>query len=112
MARGRGKGRGSGKRFAAVSAEEIEQRNARLAEFDAARQQRRADTDSDDDDGSVDSAKKAAEREALLVGMRVAEMSVDDGEEGGDKVSVLDVNVFYRRRQPKTRGQPLSLICK
>ena len=112
MARGRGKGRGSGKRFAAVSAEEIEQRNARLAEFDAARQQRRADTDSDDDDGSVDSAKKAAEREALLVGMRVAEMSVDDGEEGGDKVSVLDVNVFYRRRQAKTRGQPLSLICK
>ena len=40
MARGKGKrggGRGSGKRFAAQSAEEIEQRNERLAAFDAAR---------------------------------------------------------------------------
>eukprot|EP00581_Thalassiosira_minuscula_P020043 CAMPEP_0183716940 /NCGR_PEP_ID=MMETSP0737-20130205/10680_1 /TAXON_ID=385413 /ORGANISM="Thalassiosira miniscula, Strain CCMP1093" /LENGTH=265 /DNA_ID=CAMNT_0025946277 /DNA_START=53 /DNA_END=850 /DNA_ORIENTATION=- len=84
MARGKGKrgGRGSGKRFAAQSAEEIEQRNARLAEFDAARAKRRADAeeDGDDDDGSVDSAQREAEREAMLVGRRVAEMSVGDDE--------------------------------
>lgn len=88
MARGKGKrggGRGSGKRFAAQSAEEIEQRNARLAEFDAARQQRRADAEEDgDDDGSVDSAQKEAEREAMLVGRRIAEMSVEgEDDEGG-----------------------------
>ena len=98
MARGKGKrggGRGSGKRFAAQSAEEIEQRNARLADFDAARAKRRADADEDedgdDDDGSVDSAQREAEREAMLVGRRVAEMSVDDNdgdddEEGGNWV--------------------------
>jgi len=92
MARGKGKrggGRGSGKRFAAVSAEEIEQRNARLAEFDAARQKRRAEADDgeggggddDADNGSVDDAQKELEREAMLVGRRVADMSVGDDEE-------------------------------
>ncbi len=91
MARGKGKrggGRGSGKRFAAQSAEEIEQRNARLADFDAARAKRRADAEEgedDDDEGSVDSAQREAEREAMLVGRRVAEISVDDDddEDGG-----------------------------
>ena len=76
MARGKGKrgvGRGSGKRFAAQSAEEIEQRNARLAEFDG----------DDEEDGSVDSAQKEAEREAMLVGKRVAEISMgEEGEKG------------------------------
>ena len=94
MARGKGKrggGRGSGKRFAAVSAEEIEQRNARLAEFDAAREKRRADADGDgedDDDKSVDEAQKELERDAMLVGRRVAEMAVEDdeGEDGGEWV--------------------------
>lgn len=92
MARGKGKrggGRGSGKRFAAQSAEEIEQRNARLADFDAARAERRKDAeDGDDDDGSVDSAQREAEREAMLVGRRVAEMSMDDDDEddGGNWV--------------------------
>ena len=86
MARGKGKrggGRGSGKRFAAQSAEEIEQRNARLAEFDAARARRRADADADDDDDdkSVDSATREAEREAMLVGRRVAGMSVGDDDD-------------------------------
>mmetsp|Transcript_24620 Transcript_24620/g.44442 ORF Transcript_24620/g.44442 Transcript_24620/m.44442 type:complete len:274 (+) Transcript_24620:77-898(+) len=90
MARGKGKrggGRGSGKRFAAQSAEEIEQRNARLEAFDAARAKRRADADDDkddDDDGSVDSAQRDAEREAMLVGRRVAGISVGDGGEGGE----------------------------
>jgi len=89
MARGKGKrggGRGSGRRFAAQSAEEIEQRNERLAAFDAARQKRRAEaeegSDDDDDDGSVDSATREAQREAMLVGRRVADMSVED--EGGE----------------------------
>lgn len=88
MARGKGKrggGRGSGKRFAAQSAEEIEQRNERLAAFDAARARRRADAekeDGGDDDDSVDSATREAEREAMLVGRRVADMSVG-GDDGG-----------------------------
>jgi len=88
MARGKGKrggGRGSGRRFAAQSAEEIEQRNERLAAFDAARQKRRAEAEEgsdDDDDGSVDSATREAQREAMLVGRRVADMSVED--EGGE----------------------------
>lgn len=90
MARGKGKrggGRGSGKRFAAQSAEEIEQRNARLADFDAARAKRRADAeegDDDDDEGSVDSAQREAEREAMLVGRRVADISVNDDVDDGD----------------------------
>ena len=91
MARGKGKrggGRGGGKRFAAQSAEEIEQRNERLATFDAARAKRRADADAekegggDDDDESVDSAQRDAEREAMMVGRRVADMSVEDDEDG------------------------------
>lgn len=84
MARGkgkRGKRGGGGSRFAAQSAEEIEQRNARLAEFDAARAKRREDADNDDD-GSVDSAQREAEREAMEVGRRVAGMSVGGGDEG------------------------------
>lgn len=91
MARGKGKrggGRGSGKRFAAQSAEEIEQRNARLADFDAARAKRRADAEEgsgdDADDGSVDSAQRDAEREAMLVGRRVAEISVADDDDDAD----------------------------
>lgn len=96
MARGKGKrggGRGTGRRFAAQSAEEIEQRNERLAEFDAQRAKRRADAEEeaggggggdDDDDGSVDSAKREAEREAMLVGRRVAGMSVGGGGNGDD----------------------------
>ncbi|KAL3782229.1 hypothetical protein ACHAWO_000802 [Cyclotella atomus] len=87
MARGKGKrggGRGAGKRFAAQSAEEIEQRNARLAAFDEARAQRRADADEDgDEDGSVDSAQKEIEREAMEVGRRMADiMTTDDAEDG------------------------------
>lgn len=86
MARGKGKrgGRGSGKRFAAQSAEEIEQRNARLEAFDAARAKRRAEANDEggDDDSSVDSAQREAEREAMLVGRRVAGMSVEDDDSG------------------------------
>jgi len=90
MARGkgkRGKRGGGGSRFAAQSAEEIEQRNARLAEFDAARSKRREDAEKDgDDDDSVDSATREAEREAMEVGRRVAGMSVEGDDEDGDWV--------------------------
>eukprot|EP00571_Detonula_confervacea_P011704 CAMPEP_0172297038 /NCGR_PEP_ID=MMETSP1058-20130122/213_1 /TAXON_ID=83371 /ORGANISM="Detonula confervacea, Strain CCMP 353" /LENGTH=269 /DNA_ID=CAMNT_0013006141 /DNA_START=40 /DNA_END=849 /DNA_ORIENTATION=+ len=92
MARGKGKrggGRGGGKRFAAQSAEEIEQRNERLAVFDEARSKRRADAekekngdDKDNDDDSVDSAQMDAEREAMAVGRRVAEMTVEGDDDG------------------------------
>jgi len=90
MARGKGKrgGRGGGKRFAAQSAEEIEERNRRLAAFDEQRAKHRAEAaeengvgggggndDDDDDDAN-------AEREAMLVGMRVARMNMDDDEDG------------------------------
>lgn len=93
MARGKGKrggGRGSGKRFAAQSAEEIEQRNARLAAFDEARLQRRAEGDEEDgdgdDNGSIDSAQREKEREAMEVGRRLADMSTEDDNEEGEWV--------------------------
>ena len=49
MARGKGPKRGGGKRFAAESAEEIEQRNARLAAFDEQRARHRAEAEEDSD---------------------------------------------------------------
>mmetsp|Transcript_16161 Transcript_16161/g.24622 ORF Transcript_16161/g.24622 Transcript_16161/m.24622 type:complete len:244 (-) Transcript_16161:155-886(-) len=89
MARGKGKrgvGRGEGRRFAAESAAEIEQRNSRLANLDEARRRRREEEEEegeggggDDDDG--DDIKDEAEK----VGSRIASMDVGDGggEEGG-----------------------------
>lgn len=91
MARGKGKrggGRGSGKRFAAQSAEEIEQRNRRLAEFDEVRAKHRAEAaeenglgGGDGDDNGDDDDVADVEREAMLVGMRVARMNVDDDDD-------------------------------
>jgi hypothetical protein len=87
MARGgkaKGAKRGGSSRFAAQSAEEIEQRNRRLEEFDAKRHQRRADAgcsdaeDSDDDDKDKEK-KTTAEGEAEEVGKRVKSMTVKDG---------------------------------
>jgi len=81
---GRDKGRGKrggrgGKRFAAQSAEEIEQRNARLAAFDERRAKRRTENEGGDGDEPDDQ-----EREAMLVGMRVARMNMDH-HGGGDE---------------------------
>uniref|UniRef100_A0A7S0BVB7 SAP domain-containing protein n=1 Tax=Proboscia inermis TaxID=420281 RepID=A0A7S0BVB7_9STRA len=97
MARGKGKrggGRGTGKRFAAESAEEIEKRNLRLAEFDEKRRKRRADAGADDDDKSGDDESEEendtandaynAEREAMLVGRRVAGMNMDGSDDEGE----------------------------
>ena len=60
MGRDKGKfnkrgGRGGGSRFQATSAEEIEQRNNRIAQFDERRAKRRAEED-DDDDNADDNA--------------------------------------------------------
>jgi len=79
------------KRFAAQSAEEIETRNQRLAEFDAQRAKRRADAGADDggsgsdNDGSGSDAEADAEREAMLVGMRVSGMSLNDDDDKWEK---------------------------
>lgn len=62
MGRDKGKfnkrgGRGGGSRFQATSAEEIEQRNNRIAQFDEQRARRRAEEDDDDnvdDDNEID----------------------------------------------------------
>jgi hypothetical protein len=89
MARGKGKrgcGRGAGKRFAAQSAEEIEQRNERLAEFDAKRAEHRAEAAEEAAGGEAGAGAgdAAAEREAMMVGQRVAAMSTEDDDNGGD----------------------------
>jgi len=80
--RGKRGGRGGGRRFAAHSAEEIEQRNARLAEFDAQRARRRAEED--DDDGGSDGDDVDAQREAMLSGMKGVSVQ-DDGDDFEEK---------------------------
>ncbi len=54
-------GRGGGSRFQATSAEEIEQRNNRIAEFDEKREQRRAETEDEEGGGEVEGATKGVE---------------------------------------------------
>ena len=84
MARGKGKKRGGMSRFAAQSADEIEERNRRLAEFDAQRHTRRAEAgceDGSDDEkagGKNDAEEAERQREAMLVGQRVANMTMGD----------------------------------
>mmetsp|Transcript_7177 Transcript_7177/g.9550 ORF Transcript_7177/g.9550 Transcript_7177/m.9550 type:complete len:284 (+) Transcript_7177:81-932(+) len=106
MARGKGKrggGRGGGKRFAAQSAEEIEQRNARLAEFDADREKRRAEAAEEENGGggakkdgdAFDPSVADAEREAMLVGRRVAGMSMDGSDDDDDE---------YVKKERKNKG--------
>jgi len=86
MARGKGKkgiNRGSGKRFSAQSAEEIESRNARLEEFNAERARRRADADDDDaDDNDKDAERKAMEE----IGMRLKGVNTSKGDNEEDGV--------------------------
>lgn len=84
--KGRGKrgGRGGGRRFAAQSAEEIEQRNARLAAFDERRARRRAEEDDDGDrnknDDDDDADRSSEDREATLSRMLAARAPVDEEE--------------------------------
>ena len=65
MARGRHNKRGGGSRFAAQSAEEIEQRNARLEELDEQRAKRREE------------AEEEQQQQAEEVGERVATMTME-----------------------------------
>ena len=61
MARGKFKNkRGGGKTFSAQSAEEIEQRNARLAEFEEEREKRRAEAEEEEGGGGEDGDDDAA----------------------------------------------------
>ncbi len=99
MARGKGKKRGGMSRFAAQSAEEIEERNRRLAEFDAQRNARRAEAGCSDAEEEAEGDKDANEeeeeeeisrqREAMIVGKRIAQMSVEDEEEEENSKSRL-----------------------
>lgn len=90
MARGKGNKRGGygGKRFAATSAEEIEQRNRRLEELDDQRAKHRAEAADEDEDGEGEGG--GFEDTAEEVGKRVAGMSVsssgDDKKDDGPKV--------------------------
>jgi len=71
MGRDKGKfnkrgGRGGGSRFQATSAEEIEQRNSRIAEFDEKRAERRAENSDDEADGADAEVEKAGKGVAAL----------------------------------------------
>lgn len=77
--------RGGGQRLDAQSAEEIEQRNQRLAEFEERRAARRADEDDDDDDeGGEDGADQGAKKEESSEAVVSAKPSAGGG--GGAKV--------------------------
>jgi hypothetical protein len=99
MARGKGKKRGGMSRFAAQSAEEIEERNRRLAEFDAQRNARRAEAGCSDAEEEEEEENKnvteeeeeeiSRQREAMIVGSRIAQMSVEDEEDEGNSISRL-----------------------
>lgn len=65
-------GRGGGSRFQATSAEEIEQRNSRIADFDERRAQRRADDD--DEEGAGGGAEAEVNKAAKgVAGLKVSE---------------------------------------
>ena len=86
MGRDRGKfnkrgGRGGGRSFHAESAAEIEIRNARIAEFDAARNRRREEAESDEDEEGGNN--EAEEQEAVNMG--VAGMSIGGGQDGDSR---------------------------
>lgn len=77
MARGKYNKRGGGSRFAAQSAEEIEQRNARLEELDEQRSKRREEAAAEEEAAA---AAAAAASSAEAVGERVASMKIGEGE--------------------------------
>ncbi|GMH74516.1 hypothetical protein TL16_g06486 [Triparma laevis f. inornata] len=91
-------GRGGNQKFAAQSAEEIEIRNARLAEFDAQRQQRRAEAEGEDEDGggdggddnkAGDDAGDSAARQQMELGRKMAGMDMSEG--GEEEVRVKKI---------------------
>lgn len=117
MARGKGKrgGRGSGRRFAAQSAEEIEERNRRLAAFDEQRAKHRAEAAEENGmGGGKDDDNAEAEREAMLVGMRVARMNMEGSDDDGyvkkeRKAKGLE-GIIETENPNKTRGSGMLKI--
>eukprot|EP00816_Leptocylindrus_hargravesii_P005977 CAMPEP_0196811384 /NCGR_PEP_ID=MMETSP1362-20130617/17113_1 /TAXON_ID=163516 /ORGANISM="Leptocylindrus danicus, Strain CCMP1856" /LENGTH=256 /DNA_ID=CAMNT_0042186671 /DNA_START=50 /DNA_END=820 /DNA_ORIENTATION=+ len=102
MARGKGPKRGGGRRFAAESAEEIEQRNARLAEFDEQRAKHRAeaaeDGEGDDDDSS----------EAMLVNSMTNNATIDDDNLGEKDRKAKGLEGLIEVDNPNT--QPVRMM--
>lgn len=82
MARGKYSKRGGGSRFAATSAEEIEQRNARMAELDEARAKRREEA-AEEGDGEGKEADQKDDASPEAVGARVASLTAGNGEDFG-----------------------------
>lgn len=85
MGRDKGKfnkrgGRGGGSRFQAMSAEEIEARNNRIAEFDEMRAQRRADADDEEEAGEEENAGNIEEVTKVVDNLNVDE-DPNEGEE-------------------------------
>mmetsp|Transcript_2914 Transcript_2914/g.5462 ORF Transcript_2914/g.5462 Transcript_2914/m.5462 type:complete len:235 (-) Transcript_2914:106-810(-) len=84
MGRDKGKfnkrgGRGGGSRFQAMSAEEIEARNNRIAEFDEMRAQRRSDAD-DEEGGEEEKPDEIEQVSKDINTLEVNEKSNDGGE--------------------------------
>lgn len=103
MARGKGKkgiNRGSGRRFAAESAEEIEQRNARLAAFDEQRARHRKedepekDIEDDDMEDRLNAERKAMEE------LRISKQTPDTKQSKSKGLeSIIDVQNPNRSKQ-------------
>jgi hypothetical protein len=106
-----GKGSGSS-RFLATSAEEIEQRNNRIAEFDAIRSKRRSDEDGeDDDDDDVDDVdeekvqgKKEEPSSTTKVETQLKHLAVQDDaaagyEEGVDGTEGAPIRTMTRKER-------------
>jgi hypothetical protein len=79
MGRDKGKfnkrgGRGGGSRFQATSAEEIEQRNSRIAEFDERRAQRRAEED-DAEGGGGEEEEAELEKKVAEIDLRAGNVN-------------------------------------
>ena len=93
MARGKFNKRGGGKRLDAQSADEIEQRNQRLAEFEENRVQRRIDAEEEEKGGADDGGEKKENHTS-----KKDSSGGGDGKEPGPKSAV---------ETPKPEGPPV-----
>lgn len=90
MARGKFNKRGGGPRLDAISAEEIEIRNQRLAELEEQRAQRRAESDEEDEEG-----EEAAEEE------KEGDKKPKKGAPEPDKPAVVTTQAEHNRNMAK-----------
>jgi hypothetical protein len=100
MGRDKGKfnkrgGRGGGKRFQATSAEEIEQRNNRIAEFDERRAERRAEEDDEEEAGVEEEVQKLSLNQQAEKSSNEAQPMTRKQREEADKARKA---AEYRRR--------------